>query len=136
MILKCSRASYAQILSLNLPSYLSPPTPLILTSSSLTRLQLIQIPPAYLHVSLVLIQALGEAPRVRLAAPRSAPAVALVWPVLGLRGGGLGLLGFCWSRGATAEEAADGMADGGADCYSTVWVLLASFHLLWTLKKL
>jgi hypothetical protein len=79
--------------------------------------QLLQVPRASLHVALVLIQALCELLRVDLAAPRSP--VALLSRTL--RQGHLGLLGLRWgSGGAATEETADGVADRGTDCYTTV----------------
>ncbi len=94
---------------------------LILARSSLTSFQLVQIPSANLHVSSVLVQALREAFGVGLTAS-SPPAVVLVSSVLSL----LCYLIACllsFHRGTartTTEEAADGVAYTGADCYTTI----------------
>lgn len=99
----------------------SPPCHLIRRSSRLTRLQLIQIIPTNRQVPLILVHALLET--VDLGRTRLRALVVAVHRVLavvllgeGLVGGSLGL-GF---TAAAAEEAADRVADGGADCYATV----------------
>jgi len=93
---------------------------LVLARRRLTRLQLIQIPPAHREVPLVLIHALPEVADVRLARLRRLKVlVDGVLATLGLREGlgGLGRGGR--GGGAAAEETADGVADGGADCDTT-----------------
>lgn len=76
--------------------------------------QLLQIPPADLHVAAVLVHALGELRSRALAVARGVPLVVVLLGGCGLglrRGSGLG--------GAAGEEAADGVADGGTDCDTT-----------------
>lgn len=87
--------------------------PLVLRSSLLARLQLIQIPPADGQAALVLIHALAEVVDVRLAGAALVGSLALLVLLreVGVLGRGLGGRG-----GAAAEEAADGVADGGAYC--------------------
>jgi hypothetical protein len=86
--------------------------------------QLVQVPSTDGHVALVLIQALAEVLHVGRAG-RVLPgrgAVALVEAAFhGLSLGSSSLLGFGGgARGATAEEAADGVADGGTNCDTTI----------------
>jgi hypothetical protein len=76
--------------------------------------QLLQIPPTNLHIPLVLIQTLREHLRIILTASRSI-VIARVCVLSGLSdsvGSGLRFSGR--RAGASAEEAADGVADGGA----------------------
>lgn len=124
-VVKCSRASYDSRFHSTFPFSISPHFQinirLILARGSLAILQLIQVPSTNLHIPPILIQALGEALRVRLAAT-SSPAVALVSSVLALRRYRIvSLLGFGWGTARpTTEEATDGVAYAGANCYTTV----------------
>ena len=90
---------------------------LVLASSLLTRLQLIQIPSTDGQIALVLVHALAEVGHFT-----GAHGGCLVIAGLDLLGCLL-LLDGC--RGATAEPAADGLANGGADCDATAKLLLA-----------
>jgi len=90
---------------------------LVVLRGSLASLELLQVPVADLHVTVLLVHAAGELGRGTGAVVVSlVPLAGLI--VLGdrrgvgLRGGGLG-------RRAATEEAADGMADGGADSYTS-----------------
>jgi hypothetical protein len=86
---------------------------LVLPSRLLARLELIHVPPADAKAALVLIHAPAEAGHVLGARP------GLRLLELSARGGRLG------GRAAAAgEPAADRVADGGADCDSTVMVLV------------
>lgn len=78
---------------------------LVLASSSLAGLELLEVPAADLHVALLLVHALGEGLRGALAVV--APLVLLLLRV-GLRLGRR--FGRC-AAAAAAEEAADGVAD-------------------------
>jgi hypothetical protein len=89
---------------------------LILSRRALARLELIQVPPADSKTTLVLIHALSEVVDVGRAGTRR---------LLHLRRGGVLVLAgefrrlgrrFGGSRGAAAEPAADGVADGGSYC--------------------
>jgi hypothetical protein len=96
---------------------------LVLPSRLLARLELIHVPPADAKAALVLIHAPAEAGHVLGARPGLcllAGGVDLVRLLeLSARGGRLG------GRAAAAgEPAADRVADGGADCDSTVMVLV------------
>lgn len=73
----------------------------------LAGLELLEVPAADLHVAVVLGHAVGEVLCVDLAASATV--------LLALSGDLLGLLLLNWLRGASAEEAANGVADGGAD---------------------
>lgn len=87
---------------------------LVLAGSGLAGLQLLQVPPADLHVSAVVVHALGEAGR------RGGAVVAPLALLLRLD---VGLLGLLDGGGrAAAEEAADGVADRGAYRYTTMVV--------------
>lgn len=90
---------------------------LVRSGGSLAGLELLEVPVADLHVAVVLVHALCEV-------LRGARAVVVVL-VLGGRGGG----GSSGSRGgfrrAAGEEAADGVADRGADSDTTARELLA-----------
>lgn len=95
-----------------------PSLSLILRARLLTRLQLLQVPTANLHVARVLIHALCEVPRVN---------VARLGAILVLRLGRLRrvllrlrllLLGRRGRTATAAEEPANGVADGGTDCYT------------------
>jgi hypothetical protein len=83
----------------------------VLGSSSLASLELLKVPAADLHVTGVVVHALGKV-------GGGDAAVVAPFAVVGLLGldgrGGLG------SRGAAREEAANGVADGRADCYTAV----------------
>jgi hypothetical protein len=106
------------------------------SSSRLTSLQLIQIPPTHRHVTLVLIHAACEAldilrTRARLLlllllGRTSISSLRIVEPVIRrLRVRVLCwllVLILCWlCRRATAEPATDSMANGGSDCNTTIW---------------
>ena len=86
--------------------------------------QLVKVPTANTQVTLVLIHASAEVADINLTGRvlvRGLGSVALVKTVvhsLGLNRGGL--LGLSGGAGATAEEATDGMADGGTDSNTTV----------------
>jgi hypothetical protein len=86
---------------------------LILTSSLLTRLELIQIPPTNRQVALVLIHTTLEVHHLRLA--HLGRLIALVHRVLAVRLLSDGLVDRCLRSAAAAEEAAEGVADAGAD---------------------
>jgi hypothetical protein len=79
---------------------------LVLAGSGLAGLKLVEVPAADLHVALVVVHALGEV----LGGTGAVVAVLLGLVLRGL----LGLRGL-GSRGAATEEAAYGMADGGAN---------------------
>ena len=85
--------------------------------------QLLQIPSADLHIPTILVQAVGQTLGSRLTALLR-PAVVLI-PLLGLRRDGVVVLlafGHVTAAGvAAAEHAADGVPDGGADCYTTMF---------------
>lgn len=85
---------------------------LVLASRSLARLQLLQIPPANLHIAILLVHARSELLGRTRAVVAPGAVLCLGWG--SCRGSGLldGVVGGC---GTTAEEAADGVADGGAD---------------------
>lgn len=96
---------------------------LIQSSRLLTRLQLIQVPPTNGQIALVLIHTPLEALHFVSARRRA----GLLLLLCGLAVRDLSVLrllrrrGFLDGRGcaaAAAEEAADGVADGGADCYA------------------
>jgi hypothetical protein len=99
--------------------------PLVRGGRLLARLQLVQVPPADGQVALVLCHAVVEA--LDVASAGAGRLLALLHLLVLLREVGvLGRsLGGC---GATAEEAAKGVADGGADC-DTAGGLLASASL-------
>jgi hypothetical protein len=83
----------------------------------LARLQLIQVPPADCQVTAVFVHALAEAVDVLRAHARRL--------VVHLRGVGVGSVvvlrsGLCGRGGPTAKEAADCVADGGADSDSAI----------------
>lgn len=91
---------------------------LVLASSSLARLELLEVPATDLHVSRVVVHALSEV--LRRARAVVAPLALLTLTLLHLR---VDLLrcGLCRRfGGAAAEEAADGVADGGAYCDTTI----------------
>lgn len=105
------------------------PTPtissvLILTSGLLARLELVQIPAADVQASLILIHALPEVADLSLARAVGALGVvgSLLLVLLG-EVGRLSLLGGGLGGRATREEPANGMANGGADCYTTARVV-------------
>lgn len=84
-------------------------------SSSLASLELLKVPVADLHVATLLIHAPSEVLRRASAVIRLVLVVVVVGlVVLLLDGSSSGCLGRC--RRATAEHAANGMADGGAYC--------------------
>lgn len=78
---------------------------LVLASSGLASLELLEVPAADLHVAALLVHALGEGLRGALAVV--APLALLLRVHLGLRG----LRRRFGRRGAAAEETADGVAD-------------------------
>lgn len=80
---------------------------LVVSSGSLASLQLLKIPRTSLHVSLVLIQALGELLSINITV--TCLPVVLLWCGLGV--GDLGLWGSSWGGTAT-KETTDGVADG------------------------
>lgn len=87
----------------------APPTfslSLVLAGRSLAGLELLEVPVADLHVAAVLVEALCEV---------LGGAGAVVVLLLVLLGRGLGLDGSGGFGGAAGEEAADCVADGGAD---------------------
>ena len=91
---------------------------LVLTSSLLASLQLIQVPSANRQATLVLVHAGAELLDVSRARARRLHLCGAL--VLLCEFGVLGRsLGGCGGR-AAAEEAADGVADGGSDCDTTV----------------
>ena len=73
--------------------------------------QLLQVPIANLHITLVLIQALGELLRIRLTASR--PPVILSISLVSLSGNTVILLRsrLCRSTATASEETTDGMTD-------------------------
>jgi len=83
----------------------------------LARLELFHVPPADVHVTPVLVHAGCEVANVHLA--RTGTLLLHLLPVISLS---RHLLLLCFRRGtaATAKEAADGVADGGTDCDTTV----------------
>ena len=85
---------------------------LVVLGSSLAGLELLKVPVADLHITLVVVHALREL-RGGALAVAGVPLVVLGGSGLGLDGLGLG----SGSRlgGAAGEEAADGVADGGTD---------------------
>lgn len=89
-------------------------TPLVLASSLLARLELVKVPTADSQRALVLIHASSEVGNVGLASPWALVVLGLsIGVVVSQRR--LLLLG--WSGGAAAaEEATDGVTDGGSDC--------------------
>jgi hypothetical protein len=112
------------------------PSPLIRPSRLLTRLQLLHIPPTNRHVPLILIHAAREIAHIRHARLVLRTRVASGGLILAAAAGiesvvhglGVGVLagGFLLRCGfgggvATAEETADGVADGGADCDAAVF---------------
>ena len=127
------------------------PSPLIRPSRLLTRLQLFHIPATDRHITLILIHAAGKVAHIGHAglvlrtcvATRGLILAAGIEPVI--HGLGVGVLAGgsllrCNFRGgvATAEEAADGVADGGADCDAAVgsgWVSMYGFFFsVWKRK--
>lgn len=92
---------------------------LILPRHPLAVLQLLQIPIANLHIPAILIQALCKVLGVQLAR-RHPLAIVRLTSLLRRCGRGRGLLRR--RRGPpAAEEPADRVADGGADCDAAVW---------------
>lgn len=87
--------------------------------------QLVQVPSTDGQVALVVIHALAEVLHIRLAGrvlPGVAALVQVVVHRLGL--GSRSLLGLGrGAAGATGEEAADGVADGGTNCNTTADLL-------------
>ena len=92
---------------------------LILTSSRLTSLQLIQIPATDRQIALILIHTALEVHHLALA--DFGGLVSLIHRVLAVLLLSDGLVDGCFGLGAAATEpAADCVADGGADCDATV----------------
>jgi len=83
--------------------------------------QLLEVPATDLHVPLVLVQTLGELLRIDLTASRS-PGIVLL--VASLRNTVVLLLLCRRLRRSASEEPTDSMADGGADCYTSVFSML------------
>lgn len=99
--------------------YTSPPPRLVTTSRALAGLQLIQIPSTDGQITAVLVHAGAEIPHVRrTGAGGLEVVVGGEGAVFSLRDGRLGGFGRRGGRGAAAEEAAEGVADGGANCYT------------------
>ena len=98
----------------------SPPPPfhLILASSSLASLELIQVPPTDGQVALLLIRALPEVGDVLRTDLRRL--VLLVHRILAIVLLGDRLVGGRCSLGAAAEHSAERMTDAGADCDTAV----------------
>lgn len=123
-----SRRAVLPLLKPNILHFCSPPNAvhiksspsfnLVLASSLLARLQLLQIPSTDLHIALVLIQALSKLLGIDLAALLAPTALR---SIVSLSGNSrlLWLLG-CWLRGTTSEESADCVPDGGTYCYTSV----------------
>jgi hypothetical protein len=92
-----------------------PLTPLILTSRTLTSLELIQIPPTDINAPTILIHALPEISNLRLTRTSATATLRIVRLLMLLReirrlswfGSGCGA--------AAGKETADGVADGRAD---------------------
>lgn len=105
------------------------PTPiisstLILASGLLACLELVQVPSTDVQASLVVIHALPEVADLSLACAVGAlSVVGSLLLVLLSEVGGLSLLGSGLGGRATGEEPANGMADGGADCYATARIV-------------
>jgi hypothetical protein len=101
--------------------------PLVLRSSRLASLQLIQIPTADSQATLVIVHALAEAVHIIRASAASLAHGSLL--VLLLEVGVLrGLLGR--RRGTAAEKAADCVADGGAYCDTAVKYVSTYLHVV------
>lgn len=128
---RCANPLYSTIFDIFFSSKQTPrsyfPT-LVLLRRLLTRLQLIQIPPADIHIPLILRHAVGILLDIHRAGPTSrrlavvggrAVVEARVHGAAGLCVGIRGLLVLLGSGGrlggAAAEEAADCVPDGGAD---------------------
>jgi hypothetical protein len=101
----------------SVPKYLNN---LVLARTRLACLQLIQVPSTDVQTALVVIHAFPEVLNIALA--RAAAVLALlgvVCLVLVCEVGGLGGFGRRGGLGGgPAEHAAQGVADGGADCYT------------------
>lgn len=95
-----------------------PYTSLVVLRRSLAGLELLEVPVADLHVTIVVIHALREVLGSALAVVRSVPVVRGL--VVLRDGGGVRLRGGSGFRGAAAEPATDSVADGGTDCYTAV----------------
>lgn len=109
---------------------------LVLASSSLTSLQLVHVPSTDGHVARVLVHAVREALGSH-GAVRVLLLVGVVVALLLLLGGsGLGVRGLGGT--AAAKEAADGVADGGANGNTTactdIW-LASLLHCMCLLEK-
>lgn len=107
--------------SINTATLLPPHTSplLILRSRGLTSLKLIKVPPADREITTVFIHAFPEVGGVRLAhGGRLVIAVSRVLSLIVLCQWLRSLGRWRWSRGATAEKSAEGVADAGADCYA------------------
>jgi len=104
----------------------SVPCASILSSSLLACLELLHIPPTNCHISLILVHALREVLDIRrtwallcgtLRLRLAVVEATVHW--LRICVGRARLLG-CLLRGAATEEAADGVADRRADCYTAI----------------
>lgn len=117
------------IVTTSAPWHSSAVATLVLASSSLAGLELLEVPPADLHVAALLVHTLGEllGGAGAVVAPGLAVGVRLA---VGLDAvvGGLGGQGL--AAAAAAEEARDGVADGGAYRDTTfVWSVSFFFAL-------
>jgi branched-subunit amino acid permease len=93
----------------------------ILAGSSLAGLELLQVPPADLHVATIVVQALREA----LCRVGTVIAPLLLLCLILLRLEGVLLLRSSSLGAATTKHASDGMADGGTDGNAAVEKLVS-----------
>jgi len=96
------------------PPPISAPRQLVLASSGLTCLQLLQIPSTYLHISFVLVQTFCELLSIHFTASRS-PAILslLIWCSHGGR-----LLLLNRRAGSASKKAANSVAYRRTNCYT------------------
>jgi hypothetical protein len=119
---KCSEACLHITSTLNSTSIIS--RILILASSLLAGLELVQVPATDIQASLVLVHALPEVTNLGLACAIGAlSVVGSLLLVLLSEVGRLSLLGSGFGGRATGEETANGVANGGADCYTTAQIV-------------
>ena len=104
---QCNLYTHLHFLTQNQPH-------LILTSRRLTRLKLIQIPPAYREIALILIHTTLEIHNLRLTHFRRL--IRLVHRILAIRLLCQRLVDWSLSSAAAAEEATERVADAGANC--------------------
>ena len=102
------------------PSHDSCTIHLVLASSLLASLKLVQIPPTDRQAALVLIHTPPEVSDIRLADLRRLVVRVHNGALLSLSHGLVGRR--CCCRGTATEEAADGVADGGAYCDTTTHI--------------